>query len=365
MMGDGARAFPFVLHVDLDQFIAAVEVLRHPELAGREVVVGGRGDPTERAVVSTASYEARERGVRSGMPLRVAAGGPPTRCSCRWTAPHYLAASAEVVAAVRGLGLVVEVLGWDEMFVGAETDDPEGLARRIQAAVLERTRLHCSVGVGDTRVRAKIATDFGKPRGVFRLTARNWAEVMGHRPVAALWGVGPGCRLGWSASGSARSTSSPTPTSACSSPSSARGWVRGTARSGAARAAPRSTTPPGWRAATAARPPTSRTSASRRRSATAVRVLTDEVLEDVRREGRPVQRDRAEDPVRPVLHRQPQPQAAGTHRRRRRVHDAVQGLLADHLEEGREVRLLGVRAEMTMPDDGDDDVERTPVRGRV
>ena len=56
----------WVLHVDLDQFIAAVEIRRHPELAGRPVVVGGRGDPTERAVVATASYPAREFGVRSG-----------------------------------------------------------------------------------------------------------------------------------------------------------------------------------------------------------------------------------------------------------------------------------------------------------
>jgi len=74
-MDDAARAW--VLHVDLDQFIAAVEVLRRPELAGRPVIVGGRGDPTERAVVSTASYEARRFGVDSGMPLRLAARKVP------------------------------------------------------------------------------------------------------------------------------------------------------------------------------------------------------------------------------------------------------------------------------------------------
>src|SRR3954452_14366539 len=69
---DGRVSRPWVLHVDMDQFLVAVELLRHPELVGLPVVVGGRGDPTERAVVSTASYEARAHGVRSGMPLKTA-----------------------------------------------------------------------------------------------------------------------------------------------------------------------------------------------------------------------------------------------------------------------------------------------------
>ncbi|HEX6918079.1 MAG TPA: DNA polymerase IV, partial [Phycicoccus sp.] len=185
-----ARAFPWVLHVDLDQFIAAVEVLRHPELEGREVVVGGRGDPSERAVVSTASYEARERGVHSGMPLRLAARKAPEAVFLPVDGPHYLAVSEEVFAAVRDLGLVVEVLGWDEAFVGCADPEPESVARSVQAAVLARTSLHCSVGLGDNRIRAKIATGFGKPRGVFRLTAENWADVTGPRPTAELWGVG-------------------------------------------------------------------------------------------------------------------------------------------------------------------------------
>jgi DNA polymerase-4 len=85
---------------------------------------------------------------------------------------------------------VVEVLGWDEAFVGIETDDPEQVARTIQANVLEATALHCSVGIGDTKVRAKIATDFGKPGGMFRLTRDNWFAVMGDRPTKDLWGIG-------------------------------------------------------------------------------------------------------------------------------------------------------------------------------
>lgn len=181
----------WVLHVDLDQFIAAVEVLRHPELAGKPVIVGGRGDPTERAVVSTASYEAREFGVGSGMPLRIAARKAPHAVILPVDAEAYREASDDVMAELRAQpGAVVQVLGWDEAFVGVATDDPEAYARGIQRAVLERTRLHCSVGIGDTLVRAKIATGFGKPRGVFRLTRDNWLEVMGARPTIELWGVG-------------------------------------------------------------------------------------------------------------------------------------------------------------------------------
>ncbi|MBV9830183.1 MAG: DNA polymerase IV, partial [Marmoricola sp.] len=103
----------------------------------------------------------------------------------------YDAASAVVMDTLRAVpGAVVEVLGWDEAFVGIETDDPEAVARRIQADVLEATLLHCSVGIGDTKVRAKIATEFGKPRGTFRLTRENWFAVMGAKPVKELWGIG-------------------------------------------------------------------------------------------------------------------------------------------------------------------------------
>jgi DNA polymerase-4 len=168
-----------------------VEVLRRPELAGKPVIVGGRGDPTERAVVSTASYEARAYGVGSGMPLRIAARKVPDAVILPVDQEAYLQASAEVMGVLRSRpGAVVQVLGWDEAFVGVKSIDPEAYARQLQEAVLEATRLHCSVGIGDTLVRAKVATTFGKPAGVFRLTAENWLDVMGNRPTLDLWGVG-------------------------------------------------------------------------------------------------------------------------------------------------------------------------------
>ena len=184
----------WVLHVDLDQFIAAVEILRRPELADRPVVVGGKGDPTQRAVVATASYPAREHGIRSGMPLRTAAKRCPDAVFLPADNAHYEAASEQVMATLRGMpGVVVEVMGWDEAFVGAQTDDPEALAGEVRAAVLAATRLTCSVGIGDNMLRAKLATDFAKPGrgdGVFRLTAGNWEAVMADRPTRALWGIG-------------------------------------------------------------------------------------------------------------------------------------------------------------------------------
>jgi DNA polymerase IV len=190
----------WVLHVDLDQFIAAVEVLRRPELAGLPVVVGGRGDPTERGVVATASYEAREFGVGSGMPLRIAARKCPDAVFLPVDHEAYNAASTEVMATLRGLEwggvpVVLQVMGWDEAFLAAgdghgELGDPREFAEQVRAAVLAATRLHCSVGIGDNKLRAKIATDFGKPRGVWQLTGDTWFEVMGERPTTALWGVG-------------------------------------------------------------------------------------------------------------------------------------------------------------------------------
>jgi DNA polymerase-4 len=181
----------WVLHVDLDQFLAAVEVLRRPELAGRPVVVGGDGDPTRpRQVVATASYEAREFGVRSGMPLARAARLCPDATFLPSDRPAYEAASAEVMKTLRSLPVVVEEWGWDEAFLGARSDDPESLAEEVQRRVLAETRLTCAVGIGQTRLQAKTATGFAKPGGIARLTRRTWIDTMGDRPVTALWGIG-------------------------------------------------------------------------------------------------------------------------------------------------------------------------------
>jgi DNA polymerase-4 len=94
------------------------------------------------------------------------------------------------MAAVRGLGAVTEVMGWDEAFVAVDTADPEEFARRVQQAIKAATQLDSTVGIGQNRLQAKLATGFGKPAGVFRLTHASWFEVLGGAPVTALWGIG-------------------------------------------------------------------------------------------------------------------------------------------------------------------------------
>src|ERR1700761_8998794 len=182
----------WVLHVDLDQFLASVELRRRPDLAGLPVIVGGNGDPTEpRKVVTCASYEAREFGVHAGMPLRAAARRCAAATFLPSDPPASDAASDQVMGLLRDLGHPVEVWGWDEAYVGVTADDPNAVAEEIRTIISSETGLSCSVGISDNKQRAKVATGFAKPAGIFTLTDANWMTVMADRPVDALWGVGP------------------------------------------------------------------------------------------------------------------------------------------------------------------------------
>ncbi len=342
----------WVLHVDMDQFLVAVELLRRPELVGKPVIVGGRGDPTERAVVSTASYEARERGVRSGLALKLAVRRCPDAVLLPVDFAVYQAASAVVMATLRARpGAVVEVLGWDEAFVGVETDDPVATAMAIQAAVLAATRLPCSIGIGDTVVRAKIATDFGKPQGTFLLHGDNWLDVMGHRPATALWGVGS--RIGQRLAAIGLDTvarlaaSLDEPLVAAFGPNT--GPHLGRLGRGEGRAWPDDTP---WVARAHGRETTYQTDlATRDEVAAALRELSARVIADLVKEARPATRVHLKVRFAPFF----------THTKVRKLTGPTMDpavlaetalALYDALEDARPVRLLGVRAEMQPPAGG-------------
>lgn len=344
----------WVLHVDMDQFLAAVEVLRHPELAGRPVVVGGRGDPTERAVVSTASYEARQFGIRSGMPLKLAFRRCPEAVFLPVDFPVYEEASAQVLHTLQQFpGAVVEPLGWDEAFVGFNVDDPVATARSLQSAVLAATRLHCSVGIGDTKLRAKIATGFGKPRGVYMLTAGNWMEVMGHRPTTALWGVGNRIaeRLAGLGANTVRELAEMSETSEEQlvrefGPATGPhiGQLGRGHSSAVVDAAPRIPQAHGRETTY------QRNLATAGEVADALRALADQVVADIQREGRPCFRVHLKVRFAPFftvtrIRKLPEP----TYDAAVITRTALD--LLHKLDDGRPIRLLGVRAEMTPPVD--------------
>ena len=346
------RVAYWVLHVDMDQFLAAVELLRHPELRGRPLVVGGRGDPTERAVVSTASYEAREHGVRSGMPLRTALKRCPDAVFLPVDFPVYEEASARVMRTLREVpGATVEVLGWDEAFVGLETDDPVGLARDVQARVLAATDLHCSVGVGDTLVRAKNATDFGKPRGVFVLTAETWRDHMGSRPTSALWGVGAriGERLARLGIGTVTDLADAPDEVLAAEFGPQTGPYIGSLGRGTGRVHVDGTP---WVPRAHGRERTyQRDLVDRAEVEAALQELAEQVVEDIAKEGRACQRVHLKVRFAPFF----------TKTKIRKLAEATDDpaviaatalALLDTFEDARPIRLLGVRAEMVAPDGG-------------
>nr|WP_314843459.1 DNA polymerase IV [uncultured Microbacterium sp.] len=355
----------WVLHVDMDQFIAAVEVLRRPELVGVPVIVGGRGDPTERAVVSTASYEARVFGIGSGMPLKIAARKAPEN-AVFLPVDHgaYEAASTEVMSTLRALpGVVLEVIGWDECFLGVTTEDPEAIAVQARNAVLEATGLHCSVGIGDNKVRAKIATEFGKPRGMFRLTADNWFEVMGQKATRELWGVGPKVqkRLATHGIETVQQLADAAEATLVAEFGPKMGvWYHGLGSG----LGPSVVDDTPWVARSHSRENTFQENLTTPSEVEAALVeLAGSAFDDCAAEGRDVVRVHLKVRYAPFETKTfGRKLPAPTHSRDDVIAAAV--ALGATLDGDREVRLLGVRAEMTMPEAGDP-AERTPVRGRI
>ena len=180
-----------ILHADLDAFYAAVAQRDDPALRGKPIVVSGR---SRRAVVLTASYEARPFGVRSAMPLFMALQKCPQLVIVAPDFAKYREASRAMFAVLRSEADVVEGLSLDEAFcdLGAiGLDEGREIARRIKDGVRSATELTVSVGVASTKIVAKIASDDGKPDGLVCVEPGTEAQYLAKKPVGRLWGVGP------------------------------------------------------------------------------------------------------------------------------------------------------------------------------
>ncbi|MGV2902684.1 DNA polymerase IV [Microbacterium sp. AGC62] len=182
-----------ILHVDMDAFYAAVEVLDDPSLRGLPLIIGA---PDGRSVVSSASYEARRYGVRAAMPVSQAIRLCP---SARIVLPHfhrYQEVSRQVMAIFESFTPLVEPLSVDEAFLDVQGvrrlwGSPARIAELIRQRVLDEVGITCSVGVAATKHVAKMASTISKPDGMLVVAAKDTLDFLAPRPVRAMWGVGP------------------------------------------------------------------------------------------------------------------------------------------------------------------------------
>jgi DNA polymerase-4 len=182
-----------ILHLDMDAFFAAVELLRRPELKGKPVVIGGRGDPSRRGVVSTATYEARAFGVRSGMPLRTALKLCPTAIFLPVDFDEYHRYSEKFKAAMKRVSPLMEDRGIDEAFldITAIHRPSAEIAHEIKRSIRAETGLTCSIGIAPNKLLAKMASELQKPDGLTIITAADLEARIWPLSVRSVPGIGP------------------------------------------------------------------------------------------------------------------------------------------------------------------------------
>ena len=178
-----------IAHVDMDAFYVSCELQRRPELRGKPVVVAGTGP---RAVVTTASYEARRYGVGSATPASRARRLCPQAVFIPPDFDLYRERSREVMGVLKSQVERVEVVGLDEAYLDLTgLERPRAAALRVKSAVRDRTGLGCSIGVGPSKLVAKVASDAEKPDGFVVLTREQACRRFGGSPPSLIPGIGP------------------------------------------------------------------------------------------------------------------------------------------------------------------------------
>jgi DNA polymerase-4 len=183
-----------IIHVDMDAFFASVEVLDRPELAGKPVIVGGQ--PEQRGVVASASYQARRYGVRSAMSSWRARQLCPQGILLRPRIRRYAAVSEQILAILREYTPLVEPVSIDEAFLdvtGAKLlfGPAPAIGRAIKRRIRAELKLTASVGIAPNKFLAKLASDLCKPDGFMVIEAGQAPAILADQPVERLWGVGP------------------------------------------------------------------------------------------------------------------------------------------------------------------------------
>ncbi|MGA9529807.1 MAG: DNA polymerase IV [Terriglobales bacterium] len=182
-----------IFHVDMDAFFVSVEELFDPSLKGKPVVVGGQKD--ERGVVSAASYAARKFGVHSAMPLRTAAKLCPHAIFVNGHPERYREYSVRVHEVLGHFSPLVEMASVDEAYLDMTGTDrlhgpPLQSAHRLHAEMKSATQLNCSIGIGTSRLIAKVSSAKAKPNGVLWVLSGQEARFLAPLDVGDIPGVG-------------------------------------------------------------------------------------------------------------------------------------------------------------------------------
>jgi DNA polymerase-4 len=182
-----------IFHVDMDAFFVSVEELFDPSLKGKPVVVGGQKN--ERGVVSAASYEARKFGVHSAMPLRTAAKLCPQAIFVNGHPDRYRECSAKVFEVLNTFSPLVEMASIDEAYLDMTGTDrlhgpPMRSAHALHKKMKEQTQLNCSIGIGASRLIAKVSSAKAKPNGVLWVIPGQEAKFLAPLDVRDIPGVG-------------------------------------------------------------------------------------------------------------------------------------------------------------------------------
>src|SRR4029077_1163137 len=188
-----AESSSAILHIDMDAFFVSVELLSHPDLRGRPVVVGGQRD--QRGVVSSASYEARRFGIHSAMPLRTAAKLCPQAIFLDGHHDLYGQWSDRVAEILAKFSPTVEMASIDEAYLDLSGTErlygpPLAAAHKLLREITSTTGLPCSGGLAATRLVAKVASDQAKPRGLVWVPPGSEAAFLAPLSVRRIPGIG-------------------------------------------------------------------------------------------------------------------------------------------------------------------------------
>ena len=182
-----------IFHVDMDAFFASVEIANNPSLEGKAVIIGG--DPKERGVVSTCSYQARTFGVHSAMPTWKAKHLCPNGVFLKVNMPLYIRYSKHIMNIMRQMTEIVEVVSIDEAYLDFSdtsfASNPEAAAIALHEKIYTDTKLLCSIGIASNKLISKISSSYAKPNGLYRVPCGKEEEFLDILPIKVLPGVGP------------------------------------------------------------------------------------------------------------------------------------------------------------------------------